>query len=208
MTTSLQTISLTMLHDDPRSANMMSTERFNKLRSNIERYYQLPPLIVRPHPEISGAFMIVDGHIRKRVLANVGMEDAPCLVWELDDDESGLLLATLNTLRGEDHPHKRAQLIESLIPTFGKDYLGMLLPESEAQIDDLLTLLEHEDMDIREAIQRHQEAEKALLPTMLTFVLSQTEAERVNGILARVNSDNPNAALVQLCEAYDDGQSG
>lgn len=208
MTTSLQTIPLTLLHDDPRSANVMSAERFHKLRANIERSGHSPPLIVRPHPEQDGAYMLIDGHIRKRVLADIGLEEAPCLVWALDDDESGLLLATLNTLRGEDHPYKRAQLIEGLMPSFGKDYLAMLLPENEAQIDDLLTLLAQDDTDIREVIQRHQEAEKAMLPTMLTFVLSQIEAERVNAVLAMLDANNPNAALVQLCEAYGNGQSG
>jgi ParB family chromosome partitioning protein len=48
-------------------------EEFALLREGIEREGQLQPILVRPHPEVAGRFMIVFGHRRARVASELGI---------------------------------------------------------------------------------------------------------------------------------------
>lgn len=197
-------IQLTHLAPDPRSANVMSNERLTKLKANINHLGQCPALIVRPHPKKKEHYILIDGHQRLRALQDIGWTEAPCECWDVDEKQSGLLLATLNRLRGEDHPRKRAVLIEELLTQFDKSQLAELVPENQAQIDDLLLLLKQEDQAIQDVVNAYQEREKQNLPEVLTFVLSQEDAQRVKDVLNRRDANNYNQALVLLCQEVDE----
>lgn len=199
----MEMISTKRLHADPRSANVMTDERRAKLRANIEYHQHVPPLIVRPHPKKKQHHMVIDGHQRLRVLTEMGWSELPCMIWDVDEQQAGLLLATLNRLRGEDHPHKRAELIEGLLTHFNKAQLVELLPETQAQIDDLLLLLKQQEQSLQDVMKAYQEREKQALPEVITFVLTQDEAQLVKSVLDRRDAENPNHALVLLCQEVD-----
>ena len=95
---------------------------------------------MRPHPEIADAFQLINGHHRKQILGKLGHTHANCIVWELSDAETLLLLATINRLGGEDAPSKRLDLLDSLAEALARSTteLAMLLPEDEATLDGLL----------------------------------------------------------------------
>ena len=110
----------------------MSGEVMGKLRRHIERTGRYEPLVVRPHPAIGGAFELINGHHRKEVLESLGYAEAQCLVWDLSDAETLMLLATINRLGGEDAPGKRLGLLESLSEAMAASAaeLAKFLPES------------------------------------------------------------------------------
>ena len=85
---------------------------------------------------------ILDGHHRVKALCELGKTSARCLVWDVDDREALVLLATLNRLEGRDAPRKRAHLLGELSGRFDIDIdeLATLTPERRDELDRLLTL--------------------------------------------------------------------
>jgi ParB/RepB/Spo0J family partition protein len=190
----------------------MDDERQAKLKTSMERNGCVQPLVVRKHPDKSGHYILVDGHYRHTILKQLKVKGAQCVVVDVDDTQAGVLLATLNRLRGEDHPRKRAALLEGLLPHYTPTDLAAMLPETEAQIQDLLALLKAEEADIQAQLQAHIDAEVSSLPETLTFVLTHNEATQVRAALTHYDADNVNRALVLLCQSMnatgdDDGDT-
>jgi ParB family chromosome partitioning protein len=122
-------IEISRLLPHPENSNRMDTETLSKLRRHIEGTGRYEPLVVRPHPIEEGKFQVINGHHRLQVLKALGQTEARCVIWEVDDDQTRLYLATLNRLSGEDIPERRALLIGSLLGSFETDDLAGLLPE-------------------------------------------------------------------------------
>jgi len=136
----LESIEMDRLIEHPDNANVMSDEATAKLLNHIERTGCYEPLVVRPHPELAGRFQIINGHHRKAVLTKLGHRRADCLVWDVSDDETLMLLATLNRLRGRDDLRRRARLLKSLSERYAGHRLARGLPETRKQLDRLLEL--------------------------------------------------------------------
>ena len=168
-------IDLRQLEADPRNANVCSEEMLQKLKTNIQRTGLCPPLIVRPNPEKPDYYILMDGHHRKQVLEALGWEKAPCQVWDISDHEAQIALATLNRLRGEDMPRKRAELLASLTQTLSPDALAALIPESEAQIRDLIALIQSDHDALEKSLQAEIQKEQAVLPIPYTFLISSED---------------------------------
>jgi len=118
------------------------TERLlNKLEGHIANTGRYPPIIVRPIPGCrDDSYQVLDGHHRLEVLKRLNHTHADCLVWEADEEEALILLATLNRLQGEDDPRKRASLINHLSKRHDPTQLTKLLPERVEQVKRLMEL--------------------------------------------------------------------
>jgi ParB-like chromosome segregation protein Spo0J len=92
-------ISLEKLHAHPDNPNSMSKETFAKLVRNIERTGRYEPIVIR---QKDTSWQIINGHHRVKALRQLGYKTADCLVWDVDDHETEILLATLNRLGGSD----------------------------------------------------------------------------------------------------------
>jgi ParB-like chromosome segregation protein Spo0J len=162
----------------PLNANVMSDEMREKLKAHIKRTGRYPYLIVRPHPEQSGKYQVLDGHHRIAVLRGLRHSDALCDVWEVDDREANLLLATLNRLEGQDVPIRRAQLIHELLGDMSISDLAGLLPETDGQLEELHALLEFPADEVAAQLDEQAEEEEKVLPRVLTFVVTPDQ-ERI-----------------------------
>jgi len=134
-------IPLAKLYTHPANANVMSKEVLDKLRGHIEEGGNYEPLVVRDHPQKKGYFQIINGHHRKRALEQLGHADADCVVWEVSDDQTLMLLATLNRLTGQDDPQRRGALLERLSRRYEPQKLLARLPETQAQLEKLLRII-------------------------------------------------------------------
>ena len=140
MTNIIQSIALDKLVAHPDNPNRMSRANFSKLVRNIELTGRYEPLIVRPHRERSDCFEIVNGHHRCRALTKLGYKTADCIVWDIDDEETDVLLATLNRLGGTDELGKKLALLKRLKKKMGVAELSKLLPQTTKQIERLTNL--------------------------------------------------------------------
>jgi hypothetical protein len=140
MSNAVQSIALDKLAAHPDSPNQQSRVTFGKLVRNIERSGLYEPLIVRPCAEREGHFEIINGCHRWRALAKLGYERCDCIVWDVDDKEAEILLATLNRLGGTDELGKKQALLRRLNKTRESAELGKVLPQTARQIEQLVKL--------------------------------------------------------------------
>jgi len=201
----LQDIPIDRLIPHPENSNHMTAEMLRKLRRHIERTGRYEPLTVRPHPNAEGKYEILNGHNRLRVLRAIGHDWTRCVVWDVDDDQARLYLATLNRLAGSDIPERRAALLEGLLGTFDIAELSALLPDDRRQLEELerLSRLEPEDLVAGGASDKHE----SHLPVILDFVLEDADAKEVNLALDMIRASTEeeisgSQALVRLARFY------
>ncbi len=145
MSNAIQSIALDKLIPHPDNPNRMSKANFAKLVRNIKRTGRYEPLIVRPCPRRNkgDCFQIINGHHRAKALAQLGYETADVIVWDIDDEQADILLATLNRLGGSDILQKKLALLKRLQQSAvgGQTReLAKLLPQTAKQIERLTSL--------------------------------------------------------------------
>ncbi|MEN6575787.1 MAG: ParB/RepB/Spo0J family partition protein [Phycisphaerales bacterium] len=139
MSVSIRDIALDRLVPHPDNANHMSRANFAKLVCNIERTGRYEPLVVRPCPNRRGCFQIINGHHRCEALRKLGRTTAQVVVWKVDDEQTDILLATLNRLGGRDTLDKKLTLLRRLCTRIPIRKLARLLPQTLGQIERLVS---------------------------------------------------------------------
>jgi hypothetical protein len=138
MSTEITHIPLDKLVPHPGSPNRMSRANFERLVRNIERTGRYEPLVVRPCPGPGGCFQIINGRHRCEALRRLGHETADAVVWTVDDEQTDILLATLNRLQGRDTLDRKLALLRRLSVTLEIRTLARLLPQTRGQLDRLV----------------------------------------------------------------------
>lgn len=200
----LQDVPTDLLLAHPENSNFMDAETLRKLQRHIERTGRYEPLTVRPQPGEPGKFQVVNGHNRLRVLRALKLETARCIVWNLDDAQTRLYLATLNRLSGNEIPERRMALLENLLTDFDIDELSALLPEDRKQLEQLEQMV-HLESDHIAALTDGLQTSRG--PVFLTFLLEAPEAKEVNLALDLIlNSEQEDLsrahALVRLAQFF------
>jgi ParB/RepB/Spo0J family partition protein len=140
MKNSVQQIALEKLSAHPDNPNQQSKANFARLVRNIERTGRYEPLIVRPDTKRAGRYQIINGHHRCGALTKLGYDKADCIVWNVDDEQTDVLLATLNRLCGRDDAGKRIRLLKRLTKKMASAELTKFLPQTTKQIESLVSL--------------------------------------------------------------------
>jgi hypothetical protein len=196
-------IKVQLLIAHPENCNYMEANTLEKVKRHIMRTGNYEPLTVRPHPMEPGTFQVINGHHRLKVLRELGHESVACTIWNIDDDQARLYLATLNRLAGKDVPERRANLLGQLLETYAIEDLTELLPESQKQLEELTQLAE---MEFEKFM--HQDLPDITLdiPVMLSFMLSEPEAVSVNLALDNIIRDakdlSRSGALLKMAGLY------
>jgi len=195
----IQSIPLDALQPHPENSNRMPPHLLEKLKGHIRRTGLYEPLVVRPlQCEMRSAkcemnstgspttlastarFQILNGHHRARALRELGHTHARCDVWEVDDAEARLLLATLNRLEGRDDPSARALLVSRLAEGRSAEDLARLLPEPPDAVERLLRLAQPPPAPL---------APDALepIPRPMTFFLTEEQHALVSEALREIH---------------------
>jgi len=186
-----QMIPLDDLVAHPLNANVMPEDLRGKLKAHIRRTGRYPFIVVRPHPKTDGKWQVLDGHHRLSILRDLGHTEARCDVWNVDDREAKLLLATLNRLEGQDSPIRRAQLLHELLGEMSLDDLAGLLPESDKQIEELHALLEFPADDIAALLAAEAEEAEKVLPRVMSFVVTPEQEELIEQAVELASDGTP-----------------
>lgn len=121
----------------PANSNVMPKALLDKLANEIKRTGFYPPIIVRP---VGDRYQILDGHHRTLVLKELDYDAVNSVIWQADDEQALLLLATLNRMRGEDDPRKRAALLAKLRESMDITELAERLPEDRQRVQKMLAI--------------------------------------------------------------------
>ena len=200
------------LRSHPLNSNVMSEDLREKLKAHIRSSGRYPFVVVRPHPGEPEMFEILDGHHRVEVLRELGHTDVRCDVWNVDDREAKLLLATLNRLQGQDSPIRRAQLLHELLGELPLADLAGLLPETDKQIEELQALLQFPADDIAALLAEQAEDEERVLPRVITFVVTPEQEETIDRAVELASDGTPGRdrkakGLANLAKAFLEGRS-
>jgi DNA modification methylase len=131
-------ISLDRLVEAGWNPNRVKPALMARIRRSLQRFGVVEGLVARPHPQREGAFEILSGNHRLRLLRELGHEKAPVVVVDLDDAQARLLAQTLNRTRGSDDPAAYARLLDEVLKEFSAHEVSEFLPESEASIEAVL----------------------------------------------------------------------
>jgi hypothetical protein len=134
----IRQIPLGRLVPHPSCPNRMGRATFEKLVRNLERTGRYEPLVVRPCPGRRGFFQIINGHQRCAALRVLGHRTAEAVVWSIDEEQTNLLLATLNRLGGRDTLDKKVVLLQRLSVAATPRQLAQLLPQTRGQLERLV----------------------------------------------------------------------
>ena len=179
------------LRPHPLNANTMPEDLRAKLKVHIGRTGRYPFVVVRADPEEPGRFQILDGHHRVEILRELNHTEARCDIWNVDDREAKLLLATLNRLEGQDLPIRRAQLIHDLLGEMSLGDLGGLLPETDKQIEELESLLQFPAEEIASLLDAEAEKAEKFLPRVMTFVVTPDQEQIIDQAVELASDGTP-----------------
>ena len=140
MTNQIKSIAIDRFVPHPDNPNRMSKANFAKLVRNIERTGRYEPLVVRPCPDKKNHFQIINGHHRWQALTKLGHKEADAVVWDINDQQTDILLTTLNRLGGSDILNKKLALLTRLNRSMRSRELAKLLPMNSKQIERLVNL--------------------------------------------------------------------
>jgi ParB-like chromosome segregation protein Spo0J len=176
MINKIRSIPLTKLHPHPENPNKMSAANFKKLVANIERTGCYEPIIARCHPKKKDHYQLINGHHRKKALEALGKTKAQTIIWDIDDDQARIFLATLNNLAGKDDLKKKLSLLKKLQRSNEIKLLARILPMEKVKLEKLLTL---------KFPAKPLDAGNALLANPLVFFVSDTQLKTIETALAR-----------------------
>jgi ParB-like chromosome segregation protein Spo0J len=162
----------------------MDGGRRKKLAANITRVGAYLPLLVRAHPELAGRYQLLDGEQRRGALLELGYTFALCLVWRCDDHTALLLLASLNQLRGDDVPVRRAELLAELSAQVPADLLALLLPEDEHEIERSLAMLDFDTESLLAAIETSAAKARLAGPQLVSFAVPPEDVGDIDRAVA------------------------
>lgn len=118
-------------------------EQIHQLAQSIASQGVIQPVIVRPHPTVSGCYELIAGERRLRAVKELGWEHAPALVRNIPDDE--LLEAALveNLQREPMTPVEEAQAYQDLLADHGytQDSLAERVGKDRSTIANMVRLL-------------------------------------------------------------------
>lgn len=149
----------------PENPNKMAKATFQKLKNHIKQTHRYEPLIVRSHPDIENCFELINGHHRADALRQIGETFADCVIWDVDDDQTRILLATLNRLGGKDELAAKVSLLKNLSEKFSSRELAKLLPDTKTTIEKL--------KDITKPLDFAAENPKLFLNSLIFFLNDQ-----------------------------------
>ena len=200
-------IPIDRLRAHPLNSNVMPEDLREKLKAHIRSSGRYPFVVVRPHTSEPDVFEILDGHHRVEVLRELGHTDVRCDVWNVDDQEAKLLLATLNRLQGQDSPIRRAQLLHELLGELPLSDLAGLLPETDKQIEELQALLQFPADDIAALLAEQAKEEEKVLPRVITFVVTPEQEETIERAVELASDGTPGRdrkakGLFNLAQTY------
>lgn len=199
-------IPLDLLKEAPWNPNRMDAATLAKLKISISRFGLVENLVVRAISDDN--YEILSGNHRLRLLKEMNIKTAPCLIVEVDDAKARLLAQALNHLQGEDDIGLKAVMMEKILDSLSQEEVLEILPETAGSLQSLASLNQN---TVADYLQNWQESQPSRLKHLL-FHLTSAQFEIVEKAITRMipkaksgQFGNPNSrgtALYLLCKDF------
>lgn len=129
-------VSTTELRPNYWNPNVMSEEDYARALESIRRFGFVDPITVRNF-ETYG-MEIVDGENRWRAAKDLGLDQVPVIIVDVDEATARQLTIVLNELRGRPDEGKLARIIEELSKNQSLEDLEQVLPFRRAELEAMV----------------------------------------------------------------------
>ena len=137
-------VSIDLLEPNPYQPRAtIKAEPLGELVQSVKAHGILQPLLLRPHPSITGRFQIIAGERRWRAAQAAGLHGVPALVRGLSDTDTAAAALIENLLREGLDPIEEAEGFARLIREFKhtQEALSDIVGKSRSHIANTLRLL-------------------------------------------------------------------
>lgn len=116
------------IHPNPWNPNKQNAFQYAKLLESIEKYGFIDPLLVRSD-ELD--YQIIGGEHRYRAGIDLGMDEFPCIIREVNDADARTLTLIDNELHGQADPTAVGELLREILDEESIEDLLVGLPYTE-----------------------------------------------------------------------------
>jgi ParB family chromosome partitioning protein len=204
-------LSVNQLKEAAWNSNQIDEVMLQRLRSSVKRFGFLGVLVVRPIGE--NFYEVLSGNQRLKVVKEMQLPVAPCIVVEADDAHARLLAQALNHIHGEDDLGLKAETVQKILESIAPEDVLSILPETA---NGLRALAELGHQPVAEYLRNWEQAKQTRL-RHLQFQLTVSQLEVVEQALKKLLPEakigqfgNPNtrgSALYLLCKAFIDREA-
>lgn len=199
--TDVQMVAIETIKPSPfENANEFSQELFASFKKDIETNGLIgQSLIVNPKDNT-----LVDGHHRLRAMQELGYEEVPVIYYEPQDEtEHKILSIALNKKRGNFNEQKLHTLIKSIHDSgkYSLEELAEKLGFNNTEIREKLEAIKI-DQDLINKLENDAKEQELALPVLMTFSVSQRDAEFIEEAIVFANQKTRGESLAQVCGGY------
>lgn len=110
------------IEPNPWNPNVMSTDLFNALVENIKEIGMVEPIMVVPHTETEGKYIVISGEHRWEACKVLDYKTVPSIVRnKFDEDMQKFQTVRMNVLKGKMDPIKFTQLFDEMAEKYGEE---------------------------------------------------------------------------------------
>lgn len=157
------TVKIEDCEPNPWNPNQMDGYTYSKVLDSLTEYGFIDPLTIRPMPEKSGKWQIIDGENRWKGALDLGIEWAPAYnLGPIDEQRAMKLTIVLNELRGQYDPRSMSDLLGTLLKSEDPITLAKSLPFTDVALQGLIGLddLKLDDSSIGKALAEGESLKK------------------------------------------------
>ncbi len=178
----IQKISITKISSFPNHPfKVRDDEKMFETVESIKEHGVLVPAIVRPKED--GTYEMVSGHRRKRACELAQIEELPCIVRNLTDDEATIIMVDSNLQREQILPSERAfaykMKLEAIKSQGKRNDLTSTQPVQKLSVE----VIADEMGESRESVRRYIRLTE-LIPELLQFVDNHYLRDKENMTMA------------------------
>jgi ParB family chromosome partitioning protein len=116
----------------------MSAPVFEKEKESINRFGMIDPVLVRPLPGGEDSYQIIDGEHRWRACKDLGHEEIPVVIIDVDEPTAKRLTITMNELRGDADPILLSEMLANLKKELDVEDLLSTMPYTADQLENII----------------------------------------------------------------------
>jgi len=192
------------------NVNQVDGAMMQRLRTSIEKYGLVQNLVVR---QVTGGYEVLSGNHRLRLLKELDIKKAPCVIVDVDDAHARLLAQALNHIHGDDDLGLRAELIREVMQVIPEDEVLSILPDTLSGLKGMASL----GQETMAGYLQNWEKARAVRLRNLIFKLTEEQLQTVETAIQQILPEakrqqgiSPNArstGLYLICRYFIDKES-
>ena len=164
----IRMVGINDVESNPYNPNSMEAEFFEALTAEVKATGMPQPILVRPHPDTPGKFMIVDGEHRWKSSRIAGKKRIAVVVVPYTESEAKVRTLAMNGLRGQNIPIRLARLLVDLHKEYTPAQVRQMTGIGEEEQISVLDLLKVPDFKPGDGVKLSaQEVERPIAVNLL-----------------------------------------